>query len=304
MENNAVQYPPMAQYLPTVQDDELRLIDLWCVLLRKKWLIAFITTATTGFAIWLALWMTPVYRAEVLMVAVQEEQSRGFSGQLGGLASLAGINLKSAGSNKDTAIATITSRIFVRRFIMTKNLMPILFASRWDQNERHWRTVDGKSTEPTFLQSYNKFIKIFSIKEGKRSGLVTLSVQWTSPELAAEWANELVDMANNHIRSQSIQESEKSIHYLQQELEKTSLVDMQRSLFRLIEEQTKDMMLANVRDEYAFKIIDPAVAPENRFKPNRRKIVIFGFILGLMASIALVFLLRIIETQKNLIRAQ
>ena len=47
-------------------------------------------------------------------------------------------------------------------------------------------------------------------------------------------------------------------------------------------------MLANVREEYAFKIIDPAVVPDMRSKPQRRKIVILGLLLGVVFGSLLV----------------
>ena len=53
-------------------------------------------------------------------------------------------------------------------------------------------------------------------------------------------------------------------------------------IYNLIEEQTKNIMLANVREEYAFKIVDPAIVPEIRVRPARRKIAIMGLLVGLL----------------------
>ena len=43
-------------------------------------------------------------------------------------------------------------------------------------------------------------------------------------------------------------------------------------------------MLANVREEYAFKVIDPAVVPEKKYAPSKRNIVIVSIIIGLLLS--------------------
>jgi LPS O-antigen subunit length determinant protein (WzzB/FepE family) len=51
-------------------------------------------------------------------------------------------------------------------------------------------------------------------------------------------------------------------------------------LFSLIEEQTKTLMLANVRDEYVFSTVDPAVVPELKDKPKRSLIVAVAIVLG------------------------
>ena len=39
-------------------------------------------------------------------------------------------------------------------------------------------------------------------------------------------------------------------------------------------------MLAEVRQEYVFKTIDPALAPEEKSKPNRALICVLGLLAG------------------------
>jgi hypothetical protein len=68
-------------------------------------------------------------------------------------------------------------------------------------------------------------------------------------------------------------------------------------LFSLIEEQTKTVMLGNVRDEYVFKTIDPAVVSELKEKPKRAIIVVVAtFVVG-MFSIFIVLLISFIRKQ-------
>ena len=47
-------------------------------------------------------------------------------------------------------------------------------------------------------------------------------------------------------------------------------------------------MFANVRDEYVFKTIDPALVPEQKFKPKRALICILGFLFGGILSVLIV----------------
>ena len=58
-------------------------------------------------------------------------------------------------------------------------------------------------------------------------------------------------------------------------------------LYRLIERQTQSVMLANTRQDFAFKIIDPAIIPIHPAGPNRKLIVIIGSMLGLILAIFL-----------------
>ncbi|WP_306462760.1 GNVR domain-containing protein, partial [Klebsiella pneumoniae] len=59
-------------------------------------------------------------------------------------------------------------------------------------------------------------------------------------------------------------------------------------LYKLIEEQAKTIMFAEVRDEYVFKTIDPALAPEEKAKPKRALICVLGTLLGGMLGVAIV----------------
>ncbi len=84
---------------------------------------------------------------------------------------------------------------------------------------------------------------------------------WSDPELAAKWANDAGGQSQCAAAGKAIEESRRSIEYLKREGEKTNVVAVQEAIGKLTEEQVKSVMLANVRDEYAFKVIDPAVDP-------------------------------------------
>ena len=49
-------------------------------------------------------------------------------------------------------------------------------------------------------------------------------------------------------------------------------------------------MLAEVKDEFAFKTIDPAVVPEEKTGPKRALICVLATLLGGMLGVALVLL--------------
>ncbi len=130
----------------------------------------------------------------------------------------------------------------------------------------------------------------YSIGYDKRDGIVTFTMNWDDPKLAAKYANSFVSSINNYIRDDEILEAEKSIDYLKKEIEKTTLVDIKNVLNSLIQEQLQTIMLANVREDYAFKVIDPAMVPKTKIKPQRRQIVILGFIFGLILASLIVFI--------------
>ena len=229
-----------------------------------------------------ALVATPIYRADVLLASAGNEGDNlgRLASQFGNIASIAGINLPGGSEDKSaTYLAILTSRNFIEQYAVNRQMRPILFQDMWDNARNAWIN----DVEPTAWQTYQYVNEnVTSVMTDRRTGLTTFSVFWSDPVVAAQWANNMIKDLNNHIRQQAIEETESSIFFLEQQLEGTSQVNAQNVIYNLIEEQTKNIMLANVREEYAFKIIDPAIVPEIRVRPARRKIAIMGLLVGFL----------------------
>ena len=122
----------------------ISLLDIWRILMRYRVMILGVVLACTLASTVLALVMTPVYRAEIQVVPVSEKDSNSrFAaqlGELGGLASLSGINTEQGGK-KNESIATLRSRKFTEQFIKDEKLLPVLFYDKWDAEP--WRVIDG-----------------------------------------------------------------------------------------------------------------------------------------------------------------
>jgi hypothetical protein len=118
--------------------------------------------------------------------------------------------------------------------------------------------------------------------------MIKVSLEHYSPELAAQWLSLLIKDINEEIRQRDLREAERSIVYLNKQIEETNKADVKATLFSLVEEQMKTKMLANVRSEYVFKTIDPPVVPEMKAKPMRALIVVASVILGFMFSCLIV----------------
>jgi uncharacterized protein involved in exopolysaccharide biosynthesis len=91
-----------------------------------------------------------------------------------------------------------------------------------------------------------------------------------------------VAKANARLRAEAIREAEQNLRYLTRESERTESVEVRRSIYSLIEAQVNSAMLANVRPDYAFKVIDPAHPPDpkNKVAPQRALLAIAGGLLG------------------------
>jgi uncharacterized protein involved in exopolysaccharide biosynthesis len=295
-------YPP---YPPSEAEDEIDLVELWRNLARRKWLILLTTLLVAALAATAAFVMTPVYRAEVLMAPVSPEEETGRLAQLadrfGGLAAITGFEIGEKDIDVEAALATLQSRQFTLAFISDNSLLPVLFAGKWDAAGKTWAVDDPKEI-PTDWDAYKYFDKkVRSVSRDKKTGLVSLAIEWKDRELAAKWANEMVARINHQQQEKAIGEARKSIDFLKAQLEKTSVTEIQQAIWRLIEAQGKKIMLANVRDEYAFEVIDSAAPPDadDFAKPKRKLIIALGVVVGLMLGVFLAFFRAFVEKQKG-----
>ena len=118
-----------------------------------------------------------------------------------------------------------------------------------------------------------KFTKLFSeileINYDPKEGFVDVSIEFYSPHIAVEWVELILKEINEEMRSEEKKEAQASIDYITNTLAKVDNTSIQSSLYQLIEEQTKVLMLTSAREEYVFKTISPALVPEKKSKPSR-----------------------------------
>ncbi|HHI4966916.1 TPA: Wzz/FepE/Etk N-terminal domain-containing protein, partial [Vibrio parahaemolyticus] len=295
---NYLPYPPQSQST----GDEIDLRELFGALWKGKWIIIATTFIFAIGSVLYALSLPNIYKADALLAPAESSNGGGLSkmaGQLGGLAALAGVNLGAGESSQtDLAVQVMKSRQFVEAFINKHDLLvPLMAATDWDltnnklildeelfnPNTGEWlREPNGlRGSTPTAQEAFEVFNKeVLSISQDKESGLYTVSVKYYSPYVAQQWVNWLIEDINKVMRERTIAETSQNLAYLNTQLQKTSVADMQSTFYKLIEEQTKSLMLAEVQEEFVFKVLDPAVVPELKNSPSRAIICIAGTLLG------------------------
>lgn len=286
-------------------EGEWSLNALFTIFWQSKLLISGITVIAILIGVIYALNTPNVYRAQAVLAPSDENAGGGISamaGQLGGLASLAGVNLNKGQVDKATmAIEVLKSRAFINNFIHHRAIAVELFASKgwdgeriiinsdiYDENTNSWNKnfLIGSSTVPSDWDLYDKFRKILFVNQDNNTGLVSISIEHHSPIIAKNWVDWLVSDLNKHIRENDIEEAKTSVQFLEKQLKETSVTDMQSMFYQLIEKQVRTIMLASVREQYMFKALDPAVIPQEKIKPKRILIVILSGVIGLFFGVA------------------
>ena len=302
-----------SQPMSGVENDEIDLRELFAVIWQGKWLIIAITAVFAIGAVIFAINQPNIYKSEALLAAADSEQGGGglaaLAGQFGGLASMAGINLGGGGGVDKTqmAIEVMKSRQFTSDFIQKHNVLPDLMAAKkwnmaddsisyddelYNEADKKWlRIVDAPfKPKPSMQEAYKIFSKIIAVNAAKDTGMVTVSVEHLSPTVAQQWVNWLVADINNEMKQRDVTEAKRSTAFLRTQIQQTNVADIRSILYKLIEEQAKTIMFAEVRDEYVFKTIDPALVPEEKSKPKRALICVLGTMLGGMFGVMFVLI--------------
>jgi len=276
-----------------IVDGGLLATVLWT---RRSLIAVFAIVGTVALAI-VAFTSPPVYRASAVLVQASPDRSAlGSSissalGSMGGLASLAGIDLSAGNSAIEETLAVLQSREFTQGFIADHNLMPELYADIWDSASRSWKVPPKK--QPTPAKAFRAFDGIRTIKRSEKTGLITLQIDWKDRVEAAAWANALVEALNMEMRARAIEQSDASLGYLQKELAATSDIGTREAVNRLIEGQIKQRMLANVTQQYSLRFVDKALVPDadDHVGPKKLLLMAIGLFLGLAVGISLAFML-------------
>lgn len=283
---------------PPATSNEMTFSDVAIVVRDRWWLPVAVTLIFLAVALAYDFLATPVYRAEVLLAPASQTQGSGplssMAGALSGLASLAGLSLSSLSGNQaqtQIAIATLRSRALIEQFVKDNDILPVLYARRWNPLRKTWKSA-SKSKRPTLWDASELFRhKIEVVDFDRLSGLVKLEVKWKNAKVAADWANGLVALTDARLRKKAITQAQRNIEYLERQQKVTKDVDVNMAISRILEEELDQEMLASGNRQYAFDVIDPAVPPGRPEWPPRAILALGGAFVGLLMGILLAVML-------------
>ncbi|HEY9042532.1 MAG TPA: Wzz/FepE/Etk N-terminal domain-containing protein, partial [Rheinheimera sp.] len=276
-------------------NDEIGLNELFSEIWRVKFWLGGISFLVAVIVAAYSLTLPNIYRSEALVVPVEDGAGGklgSLAGQFGGLASLAGISLGKGDSNKSViALEKLKSREFFFKFAEKHQiLVPLMAVKEWDpQSDKLVLDADiynadtdtwvrnvswPKQPKPSLQEAHKAFLDSLTVSQDKTTGMVKIMLEHVSPTIARDWTTALITDLNEEMRQRDIAEAQSSIAYLEQQVADTKITEIKTVLYQLIEEQTKTLMLANVKPEYILETVDAAIVPEKKYKPGRAVMVI------------------------------
>ena len=306
MGTNATDHQSLGRY-----DNKIDLREMFSILWAGKIKIIAITVVFAVASVIYALSMPDQYKATALLAPAKSDGGglSGALGQMGGLASLAGISLGGSESGEaQIAQEIMKSWSYIEGFIADNDLAVELAAVQgwskgsnelqindgvYDTENKQWLTENeaGVTGPPSSWSLFQAFSGRLAVSEDKKSGLVLVTIEYYSPQVAKQWVDLYVESINRFMQQRQLTKVSRNIEYLQEQIGKTSIAEMQEVFYSIIEEQTKNKMLAEASPDYAFVAVGPSMVPEEKSQPKRALICILGTLLGGMLSVLLVLIM-------------
>lgn len=190
-------------------------------------------------------------------------------------------------NNQDVIQARLVSRDFTMHFIHEFNIYRYFYPAHWDIENQQW--IDGFI--PDKGESFTRFRdEVRIVDHDEETDILTVKMNWPDPLIARDLANLYIEAFNQYLRAKAQSEVERKLAFLKKELQRSNILDIQQSIYRLIEAQTAIAMFASAREEFALEVIDPAATPYKSFNMSRKRKVLLGAAVGFVLAVFVVLL--------------
>ncbi len=221
--------------------DRPNVLHYWDIVKRSRLLIFGMTTICALLGLGASLAIQPVYRATVILASSQGQsldmRLMDLSDSIGLLGGNFSPNFSQEGNIEEEALATLTSRGFLTRFIEERKLLQTLF------DPEDFEKSDPKDI-PTMHDAYEKFIEeILVVEQRPVDKTIEVSIDWKDSTVAADWANSLISRLNSELRMAAARQAAQNIDFLNREAEDTRIMSLKQAIYRMIEAQIHTIMV-------------------------------------------------------------
>ena len=305
------------------ENNDLDLREIFKALWMGKYTVVSVTALFIIVSVIYSLSLPNIYHSRAILSPVGESSGNGMSQvmkNMGGLASLAGVNLPSGDSGSKTlqAIEKLNTLSFFENNILPNIHLPDLMAiDSWnakaneiiydpeiyDEVTKTWTREYSypETLIPSAQESFDVFgAENLDVFQDIDTGFVSITVKHQSPYVAQSWAELIVSQLNYFFRAKSKLEAEAAMDYLNMQMAQTSFSEIKLVIAQLLQQKMQQLTLIEASDFYVFEYIDPPAVMENKSEPSRAAICIIGAILGGLLG-CLIAVVRYYSTDKDVI---
>ncbi len=259
-----------------IYEDEISLLNYVKVILKHKKLICYIVGIVVAVTIIISLLMTPVFEAKaVIAPATKNGETSGTSL----VAAQFGISVPTS-SNMPEIVNLLKSNILMEKIIKKHNLLTVFFKEK---------NLRGKSDSQNTWKGIRYLQNALTIRPNQKDNSIQVSMQFKDPKTVADIMNYTLLELTDHMSNEARRVAETNKQYLESQIEKTADPFIRTKIYSLIAQQIETAMMAEVKENFAFKILDPPRVPDKKIKPKRTQMVIIAFLVALFLGVFIAF---------------
>ena len=300
-------------------DDEIDLRELFSVLWRGKYFVIIFTIISLAAGSMYLRNTSSKYSVSILLAPVQEEQSTPNFGNLGGLASLAGISLPSGNASDFTKYEIMLKTQEISTLVFKEqNLIQALFWNEWDENQQIFRApkqnritpiknyvkklLTGQPpkeyTEPNPAKLTEFIDKKIRINLDKKTQYLNLSVETSNPELLTELLVSMINNTDELFKKKFIKQANDAVQFYQIKISKARSQEHREILATLIAKEERKLLLATREGPFVAEILTGPNTSLYPTSPKASLILALSILLGGFLSCGLL-LIRSFLTKKS-----
>lgn len=186
-------------------ENEIDPIELAKSLWNQKWLILGITAITTAIALIYALMTTPLYEAKSSVIAPKRSDISGYNVARLSIATAMGNRLQGHDSGENAPSVFTTEEVYsvFKRNLLSASLRNTFFESRYLPYLGESMSEDQDARD-RLLEHFRKVLVVHEPDARQRPGLYEVKVELSDAELAAQWANEYIEVAAKRAEQEMI----------------------------------------------------------------------------------------------------
>jgi uncharacterized protein involved in exopolysaccharide biosynthesis len=281
-----------------------------------------VVIATVLVTVLISLLMTNIYQAKAVITPIASKDNGAGVGTLSALALQFGA--LPGGSSAAEIVNLLKSNILREKVIERYQLLPVLFYKQWDAEKKDWKR--GISLNPLVyvgklvkaitageLQSVRKkdtgapdvwdglrmLDSTVKVNQNIKENIIIITVDYYDPEMAAKMVEYFLTTLTDHMSSEARRVATINQKYLEEQLGKTADPLIKQKIYNLIAQQLETSMMAEVKENFAFKVIDPPRVPDKKIKPKRIQMALLSFVVAIFIGVFLAFLMEHYEKAKT-----
>jgi uncharacterized protein involved in exopolysaccharide biosynthesis len=256
----------------------INLLYFWRVVRKNRLLVGLIVGISVVGAALFTLTLETIYEARAVLIPAGALSKDTTASTL--VAMQFGIAPPSSPAATEI-VNLLKSNILLEKIIKKHKLAGTFFRSE---------ELSKASEEQLLWESIRYMRTIMKINFTQKDNVIQVAVQFRDPRKSADIVKETLDELNDHMSAETKRVAETNKRYLESQIDKAADPFIRAKIYSLIAQQIETSMMAEAKENFAFKVLDPPKVPDKKIGPKRAHMVIIAFVASLFLSIFVAFI--------------